>query len=120
MRDVKIINEGVRMYRAARAIGLVGAEPMPDDIIAWSGEHWNTLGYSSFIVFRVIERGIPWDMLDHAMTRLVGEDWAAQSCTNWMHKMEINGIEDFDCDEPPFCDMMTDLVLKYEYGWWRE
>lgn len=134
MRDVKIIKEGVIQYRVARMYGIVKAEPMPDEVIAWAGTVWDQGGYSSFIVFRVVERGIPWDMLDHAMRRLVGEDWIDLSCTNWIHHLEIKGIEDFafgkECygpqlyddgaDEPPLADVITDLVLKYEHGWWRE
>ncbi len=145
MRDVKIIKIGVMQYRVARAMRLVKASSMPDEIIVVAGADWDNGGYSSWIVYRVAERGIPFDMMDHAMNHLVGPCWKDTSCGSWMDMIEAKGIEDFKFsrelygprigyepgdeafeisssikEEPPIADVFTDLILKYEQGWWRE
>ncbi len=135
MRDIRIIEEGVAQYRILRKYKIIrAASPIPDQIIAEAMTLGPIVDYTHFIVYRIAERGIPWDMMDHALTRIIGPDWKNLKCTDWIDRIEMLGISDFGferewfgphlhdsgADEPPLTDVLTDLILKYENGWWRE
>jgi hypothetical protein len=95
---------------------------LPDEVFEALGETWNTLGLNPVYIYRLCERGYLHCEIEHAMKKIVGDDWKEINASTWIDRMEADGIPSIMYsllyDSPPLIDILDEeisLVLTEDY-----
>ena len=80
-------------------------------MLGYTMENWKKLGYTPIFIYRLLEHGWTYEEIEHVLTGTVGGDYKEINSSEWIRRLEEQGVE-FP-DSTPVIEILDRIMLVY-------